>query len=79
MVNIFIVTRSMTKKILIVGGGVIGCAMLEHLSSYEGISCILIEKNQSLVTGASSGNSGILHTGFDAPSIGYVSKESNYF
>lgn len=54
--------------IVIVGGGVVGCAILERLQSiFPSNSCCLIEKNEFIISGASSGNSGILHTGFDAP------------
>ena len=50
----------------IVGGGVVGCAILHEFTSL-GLICILCEKEENLVSGASSGNSGTLHTGFDAP------------
>ena len=54
-------------KVLIIGGGVIGCAMLEYISRHPRVSCLLIEKNGTLISGASSGNSGVLHCAFDAP------------
>ena len=52
--------------VAIVGGGVVGCAVLREFSSL-GLRCVLCEKEENLVSGASSGNSGTLHTGFDAP------------
>lgn len=52
--------------VAVVGGGVIGCAVLREFSSL-GLRCVLCEKEENLVSGASSGNSGTLHTGFDAP------------
>lgn len=52
--------------VVVVGGGVVGCAVLQEFTSL-GLSCILCEKEEYLVSGASSGNSGTLHTGFDAP------------
>lgn len=52
--------------VAVVGGGVVGCAILHEFTSL-GLSCILCEKEENLVSGASSGNSGTLHTGFDAP------------
>ena len=52
--------------VAVVGGGVVGCSVLRELSSL-GLHCVLCEKGENLVCGASSGNSGTLHTGFDAP------------
>ena len=52
--------------VAVVGGGVVGCAVLCEFTSL-GLGCVLCEKEEDLVCGASSGNSGTLHTGFDAP------------
>ena len=52
--------------VAVVGGGVVGCSVLHEFTSL-GLSCVLCEKEENLVSGASSGNSGTLHTGFDAP------------
>lgn len=41
--------------VAIVGGGVTGCACAFELSSH-GYTCILLEKNDDLVSEASSGN-----------------------
>eukprot|EP01127_Copromyxa_protea_P003317 TRINITY_DN13148_c0_g1_i1.p1 TRINITY_DN13148_c0_g1~~TRINITY_DN13148_c0_g1_i1.p1 ORF type:complete len:414 (-),score=84.07 TRINITY_DN13148_c0_g1_i1:100-1341(-) len=51
--------------VVIIGGGVVGCALLRELA-LSGVRCTLLEKASSLVSGASSGNSGMLHTGFDS-------------
>lgn len=52
--------------IIIIGAGVVGCAMARKLT-LEGASVIVIEKASDILDGASKGNSAILHTGFDAP------------
>jgi glycerol-3-phosphate dehydrogenase len=51
--------------VAVVGGGVVGCAVLRALT-LEGARCVLIERARDLLDGASKGNSAILHTGFDA-------------
>ncbi|XP_062588194.1 glycerol 3-phosphate dehydrogenase-like [Saccostrea cucullata] len=51
--------------VIIVGGGVVGCAVIWDMTSH-GYKCLLLEKNENLVSEASSGNSGMLHTGFDS-------------
>lgn len=53
------------NDVVIVGGGVTGCAVVFELTC-RGYKCLLLEKNDSLVSEASAGNSGMLHTGFDA-------------
>ncbi|WP_321371193.1 NAD(P)/FAD-dependent oxidoreductase [uncultured Desulfuromusa sp.] len=53
-------------QIAIIGGGVVGCAVARKLA-LEGTSIVLIEKGSDILSGASKGNSAILHTGFDAP------------
>lgn len=55
-----------TYDVAVVGGGVIGCA-IARVFALEGARTILIEKGDDVLDGASKGNSGILHTGFDAP------------
>lgn len=51
---------------VIIGGGVIGCAIARRLT-LDGWRVILLEKAHDILDGASKGNSAILHTGFDAP------------
>ena len=57
--------------IAIIGGGVVGCAIL-HECTKEGYKCILLEKEADLVTGASSGNryiTGVVHSGLTSEQI----------
>lgn len=49
----------------IIGGGVVGCAVLRALT-LAGLNCLLLERGPDLLSGASKANSAILHTGFDA-------------
>jgi glycerol-3-phosphate dehydrogenase len=41
--------------IAVIGGGVMGCSTLFHLTN-KGYRCILLEKNKHLVSEASAGN-----------------------
>lgn len=50
----------------VIGGGLAGCAVLRALT-LGGLRCVLLERGADLLSGASKGNSAILHTGFDAP------------
>jgi glycerol-3-phosphate dehydrogenase len=50
---------------LIIGAGVVGCALARSLSRYEGRIAVL-EKASDVAEGASKANSGIVHAGFDA-------------
>lgn len=50
--------------VAVIGGGVVGCAVLNALTE-NGLTCVMCERNSDLVAEASSGNSGIVHTGFD--------------
>ena len=52
--------------VAIIGGGVVGLAVLRRLS-LDGLHCLLLEKGADILSGASKGNSALLHTGFDAP------------
>lgn len=53
------------EKIIVIGGGVIGCAVARELSAYEADITVL-ECNNDVATGTSKANSGIVHAGFDA-------------
>lgn len=55
----------MKKDIIIIGGGVVGCAVARLLSRYQG-SIALLEGGSDVADGASKANSGIVHAGFDA-------------
>ena len=52
--------------IAVIGGGVVGLAILRRFTM-GGLSCVLLEKGADILSGASKGNSALLHTGFDAP------------
>ena len=50
---------------MIIGAGVIGCAVARELSKYEA-RVLMLEKNEDVCTGASKANSAIIHSGYDA-------------
>ncbi|MHC1748766.1 MAG: NAD(P)/FAD-dependent oxidoreductase [Cellulosilyticaceae bacterium] len=51
--------------VIIVGGGVIGCAIARELSRYS-LDILLLEKENDVCCGTSKANSAIVHAGFDA-------------
>ena len=51
--------------VIIIGGGVIGCALASRLSSYT-CNVAVLERANDVACGASKANSGIVHGGFDA-------------
>ncbi len=52
--------------VVVIGAGVVGCAVARRFT-LEGARVLLLEKGADILSGASKGNSAILHTGFDAP------------
>lgn len=52
-------------EILVIGGGLIGCAVARELSRLA-VDITLIERTEDVAEGASKANSGIIHAGFDA-------------
>ena len=52
--------------IAVIGGGVVGLAVLRRFAM-AGLKCVLLERGADILSGASKGNSALLHTGFDAP------------
>ncbi len=52
--------------VAVIGGGVVGCAVARRLT-LAGADVILLEQAADILSGASKGNSALLHTGFDAP------------
>ncbi len=54
----------MKHKIVIIGGGVIGCAVARELSAYSA-DILLVERAADVSEGASKANSGLVHAGFD--------------
>ncbi len=55
----------MDTDILVIGGGVIGCAVARELSRLAA-RVTLLERASDVAEGASKANSGIVHAGFDA-------------
>lgn len=51
--------------IIILGAGVIGCAVARELSKYNA-RILVLEKNEDVCAGTSKANSGIVHSGYDA-------------
>jgi glycerol-3-phosphate dehydrogenase len=58
-------TSGLHIDILVIGGGVVGCAILHALSRYDA-SIALIEGLPDICEATSKANSAIVHTGFDA-------------
>jgi glycerol-3-phosphate dehydrogenase len=52
--------------VAVIGGGVVGCALLRRLALH-GLDAVLLERGRDILSGASKANSALLHTGFDAP------------
>ena len=52
------------KDIIIIGAGVVGCAIARELSRYKG-QIAVIDKNQDVAEGISKANSGIIHGGYN--------------
>jgi len=50
--------------IIIIGGGIVGCATARALSQYQ-LKILLIERAADIAVGATKANSGILHAGYD--------------
>lgn len=54
------------SEVLVIGAGVVGCAIARELSKYN-VSTLLLEKEIDVGSGVSKGNSGVLHTGLYYP------------
>jgi glycerol-3-phosphate dehydrogenase len=52
--------------VLVIGGGVIGCAIARELSKFKS-ETVLLEKETDVGSGVSKGNSGVLHSGLYYP------------
>lgn len=52
--------------VAVIGAGVVGCAIARRCV-LDGARVAIVEKAADVLDGASKGNSGLLHTGFDAP------------
>lgn len=51
--------------VVVIGAGVIGCAVAKHLSKFQG-KVAVVERADDVSEGASKANSGIVHAGYDA-------------
>src|SRR6185295_14005190 len=58
--------RSAPFDIVVIGGGVVGCAVARRFT-LDGARVALLERGSDILSGASKANSALLHTGFDAP------------
>ncbi len=52
--------------VAVIGGGVVGCAVLRELARYR-LRLILLEKAADVAEGVSKANSGVIHAGFNVP------------
>ncbi len=50
--------------VAVIGGGVVGCAVLRELARYE-LKLLLLEKESDLAEGVTKANSGVIHAGFN--------------
>lgn len=57
----------MKYDVIVIGGGVTGCAILRELSKYN-LKVALLEKEEDVCSGTSKANSAIVHAGYDAKS-----------
>ncbi len=55
-----------SADVVVIGGGIVGCAILRELSKYD-LKSVLLEKEPDIAIGTTKANSAILHAGFDAP------------
>ncbi len=52
-------------KVIVIGAGVIGCAVARELTAYD-VEVLVLERGNDVAVGTSKANSGIVHAGFDA-------------
>lgn len=57
--------NEMNYDVVVIGGGVIGCAVARELSRYQLKICV-VERAEDVCSGTSKANSAIVHGGFDA-------------
>lgn len=56
----------MQPDVLIVGGGIVGCAIARELSKWK-LNTVLLEKGPDVAVGASRANGGVVHVGINFP------------
>jgi glycerol-3-phosphate dehydrogenase len=66
MLTVMDETKSPVYDVAVIGGGVVGCAVLRELSRYD-LKLLLHEREADLAEGISKGNSGVIHAGFNVP------------
>ncbi len=52
--------------VVVVGGGVVGCAVLRELARYR-LDLFLLERESDVAEGITKANSGVIHAGFNVP------------
>lgn len=57
-------TDEVKYDVIVIGAGIVGCAVARELSKYE-LKVCLVEKGYDVSLGASKANSGIIHGGYD--------------
>ncbi len=55
-----------TPQVLIIGGGITGCAIARELSRWK-LDTLLLEKGPDVASGASKANGGVIHVGINFP------------
>lgn len=58
--------QSELYDVVVIGGGVIGCAVLRECTRYQ-LKSLLVEQAADLAEGISKANSGVIHAGFNVP------------
>ena len=58
-------TDTAPHNLIVIGGGVVGCAVLRTLALC-GLNPVMLERGADILSGASKGNSALLHTGYDS-------------
>ncbi|MGE4233003.1 MAG: NAD(P)/FAD-dependent oxidoreductase [Bacteriovoracia bacterium] len=55
------------RQVVVVGAGVVGCAIANEVASSQGYECVVLEKGPRVGEGVSSRNSGVIHAGLYYP------------
>ncbi|HVP91270.1 MAG TPA: NAD(P)/FAD-dependent oxidoreductase [Terriglobales bacterium] len=61
--------------VAVIGGGVVGCAVVRELARYR-LRLLLLEKEADLGEGVTKANSGVIHAGFNVP-VGSLKARTN--